>query len=73
MNRLSQWVACVVVGSMFMGCGGGGLDEGVPNEIPKNVQSAESKAFMEQNLKNMTGMQKGKPQYLQPAPKEKTP
>jgi hypothetical protein len=49
---------------MFVGCGGGGLEEGMPKEIPGDGQTAESKAFMEKNLKNMTSLKLGRPKNL---------
>jgi hypothetical protein len=60
MNRIGHRLSYVLLGSMFVGCGGG-LDEGSPKELPKDTQSPELKAFMEKNRKNMTSLSKGKP------------
>jgi hypothetical protein len=59
MSRFGQWSACALLASVLSGCGGGGLEEGVPKELPKDTMSPETKAFAEQNRKNMTSLKKG--------------
>ena len=62
MKRLGRVLPYVLLGSMFIGCGGG-LEEGTPKDLVPG-QTAEAKAYAEQNLKNMTSLKYGKPKNL---------
>jgi hypothetical protein len=73
MSRFGQWFAWALLGSMFSGCGGGGLDEGMSKEIPKDAMSAETKAFAEQNRKNMSSLRQGKPKNAPASPPATSP
>jgi hypothetical protein len=63
MKRFGQPLACIFLGSVIVGCGGG-LEEGTSKEVPQTSQTAESKSFMEQNSKNMTSLKQGKPKDI---------
>ena len=53
MKRFRTFIAFAVLGSMMItGCGGG-LDEGLPKEIPKSGQTAEFKAYQMKNADKM--------------------
>jgi hypothetical protein len=59
MIRFGQRFSWLLLGTMLIGCGGG-LEEGMPTEIPKDGQTAESKAYAAANVKNMTKLSKPK-------------
>ncbi len=65
MKRLGVLFVFALLGTMTAGCGGGGLKEGQPTEVPKSSMSDSHKAFMEANAAKMQLM-KGKPKNMAP-------
>jgi hypothetical protein len=65
MKRFGQALSWLLLGSVFVGCGGGGIEEGMPKEA-QGGQTPEAKAFIEANRKNMTSLKQGKPKNIEP-------
>jgi len=71
MQRFGVWVASAVLASVFAGCGGGGLEEGMPADATKaNPQPPGFQDMMKNMGKDMTGQ---KAQRRAAAPKGEAP